>query len=99
MNDETKGKLGDLLHIAGETHHSVFRIEDGDDPDWATWYADWLVNHTELPELLGTTPVRSELTSELVALGKEYAETKPDEPWEEYYATRLMTRFGKGNAG
>jgi hypothetical protein len=22
----------------------VFAITDGEDPDWATWYADWLVN-------------------------------------------------------
>jgi hypothetical protein len=28
-------ELGDLLHEAAETHHRVYRITDGDDPDWA----------------------------------------------------------------
>ena len=93
MSDETKGKISELLHITGETHHSVFRIEDGDDPDWATWYADWLVNHTELPELLGTTPVRSELVYMLVRLDKEYGEQNPASSWEDYYARALIEHF------
>jgi len=33
--------MSGLLHEAGETHHRVFRIADGADDDWATWYADW----------------------------------------------------------
>ena len=32
-----------LLHEAGETHHLVYRIVDGEDPDWASWYAGWLL--------------------------------------------------------
>jgi hypothetical protein len=34
-----------------ETHHRVFRITDGVDDDWASWYAQWLLRldkeHTE----------------------------------------------------
>ena len=33
-----------LLHEAGETCHRVFRIVDGAEEDWASWYSDWLVN-------------------------------------------------------
>src|SRR4051812_33195401 len=33
----------ELLHEAAETHHIVYRLVDGDDPDWASWYADWLL--------------------------------------------------------
>jgi hypothetical protein len=36
--------ISDLLHEAAETHHRVYRIVDGDDADWASWYADWLIN-------------------------------------------------------
>ena len=54
-------RVSALLHEAGETHHRVYRIVDGADDDWASWYADWLIKLSELPELLGTTPVRSEL--------------------------------------
>jgi hypothetical protein len=48
-----------LLHEAAETHHTVYRITDGDDSDWASWYADWLLKLSELPKLLGRTPESS----------------------------------------
>ena len=32
--------ISPLLHEAAETHHRVYRIADGEDPDWASWYAD-----------------------------------------------------------
>lgn len=82
-----------LLHEAAETHHVVYRIVDGDDPDWASWYADWLLTLSELPELLGSPPVRSELVYELVALGREFTSAQPDERWEDFYARRLLERF------
>src|SRR5205809_4641850 len=50
-----------LLDEAAETHHRVYRITDGVDDDWASWYADWLLRLSELSTLLGSTPVRSEL--------------------------------------
>lgn len=49
----TVDEISSLLHEAGETHHRVFRIVDGADDDWASWYADWLINLSELPALLG----------------------------------------------
>ena len=54
-------RVAELLHEAAETHHVVYRIVDGDDPDWASWYADWLLELSELPDELGTKPVRSHL--------------------------------------
>ena len=41
--------IAGVLHEAAETHHTVWRITDGDDPDWASWYADWLLDLSELP--------------------------------------------------
>jgi len=82
-----------LLHEAGETHHRVFRIVDGADDDWASWYADWLVNLSELPDLLSRRPVRSELVYMLVQLDKDYTERSPAEPWPDYYAARLIEHF------
>ena len=82
-----------LLHEAAETHHRVFRIVDGADDDWASWYADWLVNLSELPEVLGAKPVRSELTYLIVGLDKEYTAQQTGEPWEAYYAARIISHF------
>ncbi len=86
---DTLEQISRLLHEAGETHHRVFRIVDGADDDWATWYADWLINLSELPALLGVKPVRSELTYLLVMLDKEYTAAQPGQPWEPYYADKI----------
>jgi hypothetical protein len=88
--------IPDLLHEASETHHVVFRIVDGDDPDWASWYADWLLDHSELPQLLGSAPVRSHLVHALVDLDREYTAEPRDESWEDWYAERLLERFSAG---
>jgi hypothetical protein len=92
---DTLEQISELLHEAGETHHRVFRIVDGADDDWASWYADWLVNLSELPTLLGSKPVRSELTYLLVSLDKEYAAARPGQPWESYYAAKIRDHFGQ----
>jgi hypothetical protein len=81
--------VAELLHEVAETHHRVYRITDGDDPDWASWYADWLIDLSELPELLHRKPVRSELVCLLVLLDREFTDQSPGEPWEQYYARRL----------
>jgi hypothetical protein len=84
-------RISDLLHEAGETHHQVYRIVDD---DWASWYADWLVRLSELPDLLGGAPVRSELVYMLVLLDKEYTEQQPAGTWEDHYARGLLEHFG-----
>ena len=87
------GPVSDLLHEAAETHHRVYRITDGEDADWASWYADWLIRLSELPDLLGRTPVRSELVYLLVLSDREFVDQQPSEPWEQYYARRLIGHF------
>ena len=82
-------RVADLLHEAAETHHTVYRITDGDDPDWASWYADWLLDLSELADALGARPVRSHLVHALVELDRSYTAESPDEHWEEWYAARL----------
>jgi hypothetical protein len=83
------GRIAELLQEVAETHHRVYRITDGDDPDWASWYAAWLIDLSELPTLLGRRPVRSELVYLLVLLDREYTERQSGEPWTEYYARRI----------
>jgi hypothetical protein len=87
------GRVAELLHEAGETHHLVYRIVDGEDADWASWYADWLLNLSELPLILGTKPIRSELVWLLVSLDKEYTAQSPDVPWPQWYAERVLGHF------
>jgi len=51
--DAQTAQVAELLHEAAETHHRVYRIVDGADDDWASWYGDWLVRLSELPQVLG----------------------------------------------
>jgi hypothetical protein len=82
-------RIAELLHEAAETHHIVYRITDGEDPDWASWYASWLLDLSELPALLGGKPVRSHLVHALVQLDRDYTSGSPGTNWEVYYADRL----------
>ena len=85
--------IADVLHEAAETHHVVWRITDGDDPDWASWYADWLLDLSELPDLLPERPVRSHLVHALVQAELDFGSGSPDEPWHSAYARGVAQRF------
>ena len=90
---ETEGRIAALLDEAAETHHRVYRITDGTDEDWASWYASWLLDLSELPDVLGARPVRSHLVHALVQLDQDYTAAAPDEPWPHFYARQLTQRF------
>lgn len=83
-----------LLKEAAEAHHIVYRKVDGDDPDWASWYAQWLIELSELPDILGRAPVRSELIYHLVRLDKVVAAGAAQGDWREYYAEQLIQELG-----
>jgi hypothetical protein len=91
--DERTARVSDLLHEAGEVHHVVYRITDGADDDWASFYADWLIDHSELPDTLGRAPTRSHLVHELVECERDFAKAAPGAPWEDFYADRIVDRF------
>ncbi len=92
-------RIAAILHDAAETHHIVYHIVDGADPDWASWYADWLIALSALTDVLGTRPVRSELVWLLVEADKRYTAEQPDQPWETVYAQRLLSHFTTPAAG
>ena len=75
--DKASEEVSALLRRAPDTHHVVYAITDGDDPDWATSYSDWLVNLSQMADLLATRPIRSERTFVLVRLDREYSSTHP----------------------
>jgi hypothetical protein len=83
-----------ILRQAAETHHAVWAITDGAHDDWASWYSDWLVTLSHLPDALGTTPVRAELTYALVQLDRDHRAAGGGEPWDRWYAEGLLKLFG-----
>jgi hypothetical protein len=48
---------------------------------------------SELPSILGVTPVRSELIYELVSLDREFNRSTPAGSWAPFYARQLLQRF------
>lgn len=92
--DERAQRVSALLHEVAEVHHVVYRITDGADDDWASFYGDWLTRHSELGDVLGATPVRSHLVHELVECERAYDDAAPSDPWEDWYALRVIGRFG-----
>jgi hypothetical protein len=92
--DERTQRVSDLLHEAGEVHHVVYRVTDGADDDWASFYADWLIDHSELRETLGRAPIRSHLVHELVESERALAESPSRPRWQDFYAARIISRFG-----
>jgi hypothetical protein len=89
----SESRIAQLLQEAAETHHRVYRLYDGTDPDWASWYATWLLDLSELPDLLGSKPVRSHLVHALVECDRDYVASATDEPWPTTYARELQRRF------
>jgi hypothetical protein len=44
--------------------------------------------------LFGRVPVRSGLTRDLVELDEQYAAAKPSEAWPQWYAAKLIAKYG-----
>jgi hypothetical protein len=92
--DDAETRIRELLTEVVEMHHRVYRIVDGNDSDWASWYADWLINLSELPTLLGRAPVRSELVYLLVRLDKDFTGQPRESGWETFYAMEVLSELG-----
>ncbi len=90
---EGERRISALLREAADLHHRMFRMTDGEDPNWASWYSEWLVNLSELPEIMGAAPVKDELIYLLVLLDKQYREQQPGQEWPDWYAGRILAHF------
>jgi NAD(P)H-hydrate epimerase len=93
MEHDRVEQVAELLHQAGEIHHAVFVDTEGADDDWASFYSDWLLAHSPLPELLGRAPVRSHLTRDLVVYDEQYTAEHPVEAWHRWYASKLIATY------
>jgi NAD(P)H-hydrate epimerase len=92
MNDDAASQIAALLQQVGDVHHTVFADTEGADDDWATFYSDWLLHHSNFAKLLGRTPIRSHLTRDLVELDERYTKENPSEAWPHWYAAQLLGR-------
>jgi NAD(P)H-hydrate epimerase len=85
-------ELAELLQETGRRHHAAYESSNGVDPEWASWYAPYLL--ARLGERLGTLPTRSELTYLLVAAEKAYQHKGNEaESWAEFYAVFILDNY------
>ncbi len=88
--DEREAKLAEVLERAEHVHGVVSESRGGADPDWPLFYAWWLLNWSDLSEVLDARPSLSSLAFELMRLDAEFRAGGSSEPWAMYYATRLL---------
>jgi glutaredoxin len=85
-------QLAELFKQTGEAHHQAFLETDGEDPEWALWYAEYL--HERLAPFLAAPLTRSRLVFCLIGADEEHRATESDVPWPEYYARRFLECLG-----
>ncbi len=88
MGSENLQPLADLFQETGTAHHQAFIATDGVDPEWASWYAQYLVE--KLPSLLNATLPESEIAILLETASEKHAAQDPDADWKVFYAKFFM---------
>ena len=89
MSDQTDVLAG-ILERAHRVHGVVAEKTGGADPDWALFYAWWLLNWSEFAAVLGRAPSLAELTVELTSLDAAYRAGPGTAPWPRAYAESLL---------
>jgi NAD(P)H-hydrate epimerase len=88
MSAASQDRLAALLRETGRAHHDAFAQTDGVDPDWAGWYAAFLLPRLEVFGGLGLD-ARGLARALLEAEARQKVES-PDADWPTYYAARLL---------
>ncbi len=83
--------LEELLAETGPAHHQAFIATDGEDPEWATWYAEYLCQRVNaMLEIDLDVP---DLAALLTAAEAERTKHFPDAEWPRFYAEYLLERY------
>lgn len=89
--DDLLTKLESLFRESGKAHHTAFIETDGEDLEWPSWYAEYLIG--QLSGLLNAKFSQSELVYLLVWAEKERALKAPGADWARYYARFFLERY------
>jgi hypothetical protein len=89
--DSAMSRLVALLAKAQQAHHETFREEDGYDPEWPLWYAEFLL--ADLRAELSAEFTQSELVYLLLTAGYQQSIEAPGMSWSEFVARFLVRRY------
>lgn len=93
-HDDVLVAMTTLLEETGKAHHQAFLSQDGDDPEWARWYADYA--HDRIEALLDIAIGESDLAALFEEIEEQRRRDDPDAPWARYYAQFFTERYGEG---
>lgn len=79
-----------LLSQVGPAHHRAFSATDGEDPEWPSWYAAWLLER--LPEQAGEVD-ETKLAALLASAADAHKTSGSDEDWPGFYARFVTERL------
>jgi hypothetical protein len=85
-------QLSVLFGEAGSAHKRAFTATDGKDPDWPSWYAEYLA--PRLQQALGRRFDVSILAADLRRVDVEHRAVGGDEPWPDFYARWFLGQPG-----
>ena len=83
--------LTDLFREAGNAHHKAFEQANGEDPEWPSWYADFL--HERIVSLIHKRLTKSELIYFFVLADRTFNKEKATSDWPEFYAELINRTF------
>jgi hypothetical protein len=84
--------LIELCDRAKQAHIEAFRDTGGDDPDWPTWYAEYIT--ADLQRLFGAELRTEQVADLLVRADQEYQASGSQGSWMEYYARFFAQTLG-----
>jgi hypothetical protein len=76
-------QLSALFREAGAAHSRAFAATHGEDPEWPSWYAEYLA--PRLQQALGRRFEVSLLAADLRRLDAEHRAAGGAEPWPDFY--------------
>lgn len=92
MSDHLVEALTDLFEETRKAHHQDFRDVGGEDPGWASWYADYA--HERIEAMLDVALGQGKLARLLEEAEEGRAEESPDADRSRWYAEFFARRFG-----
>jgi antibiotic biosynthesis monooxygenase (ABM) superfamily enzyme len=84
-------QLVQMLKKTEEAHHEAFLEVNGEDPEWAAWYAEYM--HSEFEALVDQSISVEGIADLITRFDELHNEEEPEEDWPEYYATKLLNFY------
>lgn len=87
-NAEVFHELQAIFRRAAQAHHEAFIATGGVDPEWASWYADYV--QTQLDELLGVDLTRERVVDLLLRADADHQRVAPGRDWATFYGEYFL---------